>query len=68
MILLQKISLSVLIISTIIGVIFGLAVKGCDISGEEKDKEYRKIYFKGFSWCFVLFVSSAIVLILSFIW
>ena len=68
MTLTQKISLSVLIISTIIGIIFGLAVKGCDISGEEKDKEYRKIYFKGFSYCFVLFVASAIVLILSFIW
>ena len=65
MTLTQKISLSILVVSTLMGVVIGLAIKGCDIEGEDKWQHTFSVWF---SYCFFAFISSAIVLVLSFIW
>ena len=61
----QKISLSIMVISFIFSVILGMAIKGCDINGDDK---YKKTFSRGFTYCFIFFVLSLIVFVLGFIW
>lgn len=63
--ILQKITLSLMVVTVIFSVIFGLAVMGSDIQDDEKAK---KIYAKCFSRCFIIFLLSTIVFVLGSIW
>ena len=61
----QKIALSIMVVSFIFSAILGLAIKGCDI---EDDNKSKKTFSRGFTYCFLTFVSSLIVFVLGFIW
>ena len=61
----QKIALSIMVVSFIFSTILGLAIKGCDIDGDNK---YEKMFSRGFTYCFLIFISSLIVFVLGFIW
>ena len=63
--IIQKIALSIMVVSFIFSVILGLAIKGCDIDGDDK---YKKTFSRGFTYCFLMFVASLIVFVLVFIW
>lgn len=65
MTILQKISLSIMVVMFLFCGIFGLAVKGADIDSDDKNK---RIFTKGFTYNFLGFVFSTIVFMLGFIW